>query len=426
MTNMGGPSCPLATPVAKSNDPHMNSATTSRRRLPIKYPILQLLLIIPPKNPSARKRSVLVPILSAIVTVLYVGGIVLVLLGTWRASRTETRLGSGKVRPAPSLAVVVAARNEEGPVQHLVTAMRAQSHRDFQMVVVDDRSEDDTFGAAMRAAGGDPRIRILSAERQPGIPPGKKAALIRGIEATSSQVLVFTDADCLPGPDWLKTLAEAYTEDTVLIAGYSPYRQDGLWTGLLAAEVASNAVMAAALIGLGKPVMCTARNLSYRRSAYQAAGGLRSVADTPSGDDTLMLQRIATLKQGRIRYLFEPASHVLTDGPETPRAFVRQKLRHFSTVPRYTLLSLAAALGFRSMDVLVVVLVPLSVVGIVGSAPLWAFLAKAVADLTSYWFGWGRLEERRLLRYFPLLELLHSPFITLGPIASLLRRVSWK
>lgn len=302
-----------------------------------------------------------------------------------------------------------------------MAALLAQTYGDFEVVVVDDGSDDGTAEVAEAAGAGATRFSLLS---NPG-PLGKKHALMTGIEGSSGEILVFTDADCLPGPDWLTGLVSMFTDETVAVAGYSPFQpRRGFLARMMALETASIAVMASGLIGLGFPTMCSARNLAYRRTAYQQSGGLGPIASIPSGDDTLMLQRLARL--GQIRYAVDPVTHVATAPPSSVRGWFRQKARHLSTVGRYAPRQLLAAGVLRTIDVTIVLGIPAFILGFIGPAVLWALGVKIAADFAGLFVGLGLLGERRLLKHVPLLELVYSPLLLLSALVGLTRPIQWK
>jgi cellulose synthase/poly-beta-1,6-N-acetylglucosamine synthase-like glycosyltransferase len=317
----------------------------------------------------------------------------------------------------------VAARNERPSIGPCVEAILAQSHPDLSLIVVDDRSEDETADLAAKAGHGDPRLRVLRIPKDS--PGGKKRALMKGIEASETEILLFTDADCIPGPGWVAGMLGAFSPDVVFVAGYAPYRpRNSLLATLVAAEAGSNAVTASGLIGLGAPALCTARNMGYRRSAYDEVGGLGPIAHVASGDDTLMLQRIAAV--GEVRYVFNSATHVPSQPPESVVAWFAQKRRHLSTLVRYSPSKLMAAVVSRAMDCLIVVGVPLAVLGLTGPWVFGAWGVKAASDFAALWVGLGVLGERRLLRVFPLLELVYSYLLVFFVLAGMTRRIQWK
>lgn len=315
----------------------------------------------------------------------------------------------------------MAARNERDRIGHCVAALLAQAYANFDVVVVDDGSDDGTAEVAEAAGATTTGFTLLRNHGR----HGKKSALMMGIEGSTGDILAFTDADCLPGPDWVAGLVSMFADKTVVVAGYSPFRpRRGFLARMTALETASIAVMASGLIGLGLPTMCTARNLAYRRTAYQQSGGLDPIAHIPSGDDTLMLQRLAQF--GEVRYGLDPVTHVATAPPPSFRAWFRQKSRHLSTVGRYAPGQLLATAIVRSIDVIIVLGIPAFILGFVGPAVLWALGVKLLADSAGLFVGLRLLGERKLLKHLPLLEVVYSPLLLLSALAGLTTRVPWR
>ncbi len=100
----------------------------------------------------------------------------------------------------PDLSVIVPARNAAATLGRTLAALAGQrTTRSFEVLVVDDGSDDETVKIA-RAAGA----RVL---QQPGLGPGQARNL--GARSVESPFLAFTDADCFPDPDWIEAGCEA-------------------------------------------------------------------------------------------------------------------------------------------------------------------------------------------------------------------------
>ena len=113
----------------------------------------------------------------------------------------------------PRVVAIVPARNEAETISQVVESILKQSYPgDFQLIVVDDHSEDRTAALAMAAAqsaGAEGRIRVVSAETLPGGWTGKLWAMRQGVEdsaALSAEYVWFTDADIVHAPDTLERL----------------------------------------------------------------------------------------------------------------------------------------------------------------------------------------------------------------------------
>jgi cellulose synthase/poly-beta-1,6-N-acetylglucosamine synthase-like glycosyltransferase len=244
--------------------------------------------------------------------------------------------------PLP-VSVVVAARNEEAALPALLDALAAQTHPDFEVVVVDDASEDGTAALVEAQAARDDRFRLVRVAEP--VAPRKKHALTRGIAAASHDRLAFTDADCTPPPDWLAGLAaHAGAEPDApgpgpgraVLVGYGPYRKEpGLLNAFVRYETAVTALLAAAAVGWGRPYMAVGRNFSYPKSLFDRLGGFAHSLASLSGDDDLLVQEVARHEAAPVRFVFDPDTFVPSEAPPTWRAWARQKQRHTSAGAHY-------------------------------------------------------------------------------------------
>jgi chlorobactene glucosyltransferase len=115
--------------------------------------------------------------------------------------RSRTRLAVRE--PAgemPSLSIVVPARNEERQIERCVRSLLAQRHPQFEVIVVDDRSEDETRAILDRLCAEDHRLRIVAGQELPDGWIGKPWALVQGASAARGAWLLFTDADTVHEP----------------------------------------------------------------------------------------------------------------------------------------------------------------------------------------------------------------------------------
>lgn len=103
-----------------------------------------------------------------------------------------------RVVEAPLVTVVVPVRNDEPGLRVCMQALLEQSpSHTFEVIIVDNGSTPPVL------AWDDPRVRVIREER-----PGSYAARNRGVEQANGRVIAFTDADTVPGPDWIQRAAE--------------------------------------------------------------------------------------------------------------------------------------------------------------------------------------------------------------------------
>ena len=307
---------------------------------------------------------------------------------------------------ARAVSVVVAARDESERLPALLDALAAQTHRPFEVVVVDDRSADATADVVRQRAPRFPvPLRLVEvAEGAPeaaGLPP-KKHALERGAQAAAHARLAFTDADGRPGPDWLATLARwsrlgpladarddadapsagtASGDGGSVLVGYGPYLPAPGWLNrFVRYETLQTAVLAAAGVGHGRPWHAVGRNLSYPAALLDRLGGFSHSAGSLSGDDDLLVQEVARRDLASAVYVWDHAASVPSPAPPDAAAFWRQKRRHASAGSHYPTGVLVALGLFHASNL-----------------ALWigAPLAHAVAGLP---LGWGLLAGKLLLQ----------------------------
>jgi len=105
--------------------------------------------------------------------------------------------------PLPRISVIVAARNEGARVERTVMQLLVQQGVELQLVVVDDRSEDETPAILRRLADEDSRLEVLRVDSLPDGWLGKPHACHVGTQQARGDWLLFTDADSWIGPDVL-------------------------------------------------------------------------------------------------------------------------------------------------------------------------------------------------------------------------------
>mgnify|MGYP001026925686 CR=1 FL=1 len=111
----------------------------------------------------------------------------------------------------PRVSVIVAARNEERNIREALQSLLGLEYPDYQLIVVDDRSEDATGTILDRMAGADRRLKVIHLDTLPAGWLGKNHALWTGSRQADGEILLFTDADIVMEPTLL-TRAVAYME----------------------------------------------------------------------------------------------------------------------------------------------------------------------------------------------------------------------
>lgn len=237
----------------------------------------------------------------------------------------------------PSLAVIVAARNEEENLPTLLSALAAQEYPDsrVQFWIVDDHSSDRTGKIAEKMASLDSRFHLIKSDPEIPVASPKKRAIQTALEKVNAEWIITTDADCAPGPGWLKALTNDMKEDTGILVGFSPLTGGRSPLQLLAmGESWSAGALAAASIGLGYPFNAFGRNFAFRKAVFETVQGFQHGGQFASGDDDLFMQQVVARTDWKVRFCLDPRSFV--PSKVQPRKKVLEaKVRHMSVGTHY-------------------------------------------------------------------------------------------
>lgn len=296
------------------------------------------------------------------VGVLYFTLIAVFYIG-WRRLYAFSPKGNEQIHT--KLSVVVACRNEENHIRQLIGCLAQQSYQNFELILVNDHSDDATRHYIETSQKTFPKIKLIDAA---GF--GKKNAQKEGILNSTSELIVTTDADCLPSYHWLESIVcfyRKYPSDLIICPVKLSWRK-GLFSELQILEFTTLIASAAGSAGAGAPVLCNGANLVFAREAW-----LSSQADLHkeemSGDDMFLLESVKK-RGGVIRFLKSESAFVITAQAKTLGEFIKQRRRWTSKSPAYTdwqiiftacivllinlFLQILAVLSFFNSDVLIV------------------------------------------------------------------------
>ena len=245
----------------------------------------------------------------------------ILILGWRRGIRNDLILTSDK--SALFISVVVPARNEEASIGRLLVDLENQDHADFEVIVVNDHSEDKTLPIVKEAVARNPRLRIISNGGN-----GKKAALTSGIEVSKGSIIVTTDADCSVSREWLSVLAHFFDDEEVKMA-FGGVRMDAksTFSNLQSLEFASLIGSGMSMASWSYPAMCNGANLAFRKSVYEEVGGYTDNLHIPSGDDEFLMRKIVALYPMGVKPVFHRHSVVSTMPNSTFKDFLQQRIR---------------------------------------------------------------------------------------------------
>lgn len=234
----------------------------------------------------------------------------------------------------PSVAVIVAARNEEENIGPLLNHLLQQNYPDdrLEIIIANDNSSDATGSVVERFSQNNPTIQHLFIHDTPTDWSPKMWALSKAVQASTGEILVFTDADCMMGSEWIVAMIASFKNvDIGMVAGPSPLekKDSRLWNRMLLLDSIGQDAVAAGGFSRGIPLTSSGRNRAIRRSAFDSINGYEELKFFFSGDDDLMMHKLNDAGW-RISFCTKPAAEVRSAPPHTFRAFIKQRLRFAS------------------------------------------------------------------------------------------------
>ena len=345
----------------------------------------------------------------------------------------KVRAGNSDVTPAPKVSILIAARNEAEGIRACLDSVMAQDYVGFWEVwVADDRSDDDTPKILAEYAERYPdNFHVLTIKEIPeGVSP-KKHALSKMIEVCDGDILCLTDADCIVKPTWISGTVREFEPGIEMVAGHSyipttPGKESAL-IFLQAVETMIYRVAGTAGIAMHLPLTSTGNNLSYRKTFFKNVNGFDNVIKLQSGDDDLLMQKLAKERPWAMRYCITEETFVTTSGKDTLKGLWEQRKRWASTTIHYTpkiVFVLSMIFLFLAMQCIATVLSPFSFKIFMATAIVFAL--KCVGDFVLIVRGLKVFKQPHLLKWCIPVEFLIAPFTVLAVIFGLLGKFKWK
>lgn len=367
-------------------------------------------------------------VIPAVITALWYGGTVLFLSGGLR------RLPGPGTPANERFSVVIAARNEASTICACLDSLVAQTIAAdrYEIIIVNDRSTDNTEALVNGYIGRFPNIRQLVVTQTPdGLSP-KKYAVAQGVAVARNEIIVFTDADCRVPPAWLETIDRHFTAATGLVQGITSYRYiDGmnrLFFKLQELDFISHGIVAAAAIGAGLPINSNANNFAFRREAFMQAGGLtETIGHIVSGDDDLLLQKIWKLRTWNITYMTAPEGAVETMPTMTPSALLQQRARWGSKTVHYNRRQMVLLSGiFLFYTVIFLSILLAWVDSRLLPTAVTLLLIKYAGESLLMVPGLRRFHHTELLPLLPVASILQLPLVLAAIVLGLFGKFMWK
>lgn len=344
----------------------------------------------------------------------------------------KVRIGINDALPMPYVSVLIAAKNEATGIAAILDSVFSQDFAyNWDVWVADDRSTDDTPKILAEYAKKYKRLHVLTIKEVPdGVSP-KKYALSKLIDACNGEILCLTDADCIVKPTWLTGLVREFEPGIELVAGHSyiptvPGKSSVLIC-MQAVETLIYRVAGTAGLAMKLPLTSTGNNLAYRKSFFKSVNGFDNVLKIQSGDDDLLMQKLACDRPWAMRYCIAESTFVTTSGKETLKELWEQRKRWASKTIYYSpkiVFVLSMVFLFLVMLCVSAILSPFNLKILV--ATIAAFAIKSICDFILILRGLKIFKQEHLLKWCIPVEIIHAPFTVIAVLFGLFGRFKWK
>lgn len=326
--------------------------------------------------------------------------------------------------------VVICAHNEIANLQKYLPSILTQNHVQFEVIVVDDRSHDETYDWLLEQKAAYPNLKVLRLDEVPNHLNNKKYALSIGIKATKYPIVVLTDADCeVKSMDWLDRMSQSLTDEKEIALGVSLYqKQPGFLNLFIRFETYQTAVLYLSRALGGKPYMGVGRNLAYKKDLFLRNKGFNGYQNVTGGDDDLFINKHATIKNTTT--VIDSTSTTYSIPKSNWKDFFQQKKRHLSVGKYYrwrdkfflgtlqfstTILWISAIISlFMATPDYQIIICSLMLLRWIGQYVVYYKVSIKFGDKFQPWL-------------LPFLELYYMfYYIVMGVIAFRSKRIQWK
>ena len=365
-------------------------------------------------------------------------GIFAFLLGHYSLFLLSILIGLRKLKPSQSnqilkefISVIIPFRNEsENIISNFKSIIKQNFPKEnYEVIYVDDNSSDNSF----QILDNYPKpinVKVLSLPRDYSPNAHKKRAIRYGIENSTGDIIMTTDADCFYSENWLSSMLSNIDDETGFISGPVEFlNDDGMFLKLQKLEFAGLVITGAGLIGIGKPTICNAANIAYRKKTYEEVNGFYDQMDLSSGDDELLMQKIAKDTKYKVKFSLLTESIVKTSASKNINEFYHQRKRWASKGLFYKNVRLIITLILIYLFYLGLVIQPFLIL-LISSSFAYSFGLSLVIKLVFEYLillkGKNILFPKLSLKPFIFAEFLQVPYIIIAGFSGLFGNLEWK
>ncbi len=333
--------------------------------------------------------------------------------------------------PKEFVSIIIPFRNESENIISNIKSIIKQNFpkENYEVIYVDDNSTDNSF-RILNEFPKPKNVKVLSLPKDYTPNAHKKRAIRYGIENSTGEIIITTDADCFYSENWLSSMLNNIDDETGFISGPVEFLDDdSMFSKLQKLEFAGLVITGAGLIGIGKPTICNAANIAYRKNTYEEVNGFYDQMDLSSGDDELLMQKIAKDTKYKVKFSLLAESIVKTKASKNLNEFYHQRKRWASKGLFYKNIRLIITLILIYLFYLGLVIQPFLILLFSFSFAFTFGLSLVIKLALEYLIllkGRNILFTQLSLKPFIFAEFLQVPYIIIAGFSGLFGNLEWK
>jgi len=338
--------------------------------------------------------------------------------------------------PQTKVSILIPARNEAENILSCIQSILKQNYPShlFEIILIDDHSDDGTAKIIQQL--NQPNIQILAlkdfVKNREALTSFKKKAIEIAIKHSNGELIITTDADCIVPKNWLNHIVSLYEKEQpkFIAAPVNFYNEKSLFEKFQSLDFIGMMGVTGAGITKQFMSMCNGANLAYEKKVFNEVNGFRGIDHLASGDDMLLMQKIAERYPNRIRFLKNKNATVLSLPQPTLKSFANQRIRwasKSSSYPEFQITIMLALVFFFCVNILLSILL----IPFFGKKMLWIFLFQFFTKIIIDFFFLKKMSDffgrKDLMRIFFPAQIMHILYIgSIGFVANLKKEYNWK
>ncbi|MDR2130340.1 MAG: glycosyltransferase [Odoribacteraceae bacterium] len=210
------------------------------------------------------------------------------------------------------VSVIITAHNRVASLRKNLIGFLIQDYDNYEVIVVDDCSEDDTEELLSELQKEYPRLKYTHIYPNTKFRFTKKLAINIGILSAQYDILLFSEANCYPASSsWVRTMRACFKKETAVVVGFSNFRarkRPFAWKRYFRFTHFLEMLLLAKSL---KTILGDGCNMAYRKSYYMRNRGFAGDTQSYIGYDHDMVQELS--KYGKVKVIKKPESYMYVD-----------------------------------------------------------------------------------------------------------------